>query len=375
MQKKKLSAVLLTIFISVSLLFSACGSNAENKDKTGSNTVADATKSTTVPSTVSTTQQPESTKTEPAPIDYSTVKPNESGQVMVLMFHRFVMSADTVKGVANQQYTTTFDEFRKLLQTLYNDGFRLVNMNDYLNNNISVAAGFKPIVFTFDDGTDSQFNLVDDNGKLVANKESAVGIMEEFNKLHPDFGLKGTFYVNLGDTTFNGKGTLAERLKYLVDEGFEIGNHTMNHTVLNTVKTTDKIEEQIGGNQKIIDQLIPGYKMTTFALPEGAWPKGMKDYVAKGIYQGVDYDNKAIMLVGANPSYSPVSKSFNPLQTARIRVSGIKKDDMDLDWWLNKLPELDLYVSDGNPDTVAVPKAKESKVDQSKLNGKKLIAY
>jgi len=53
-------------------------------------------------------------------------------------------------------------------------------MSDYLNNNISVPAGCIPIIFTFDDGTSGQFNLVEENGTLKVNKKSAVGIMEEF---------------------------------------------------------------------------------------------------------------------------------------------------------------------------------------------------
>src|SRR5690606_20232884 len=129
----------------------------------------------------------------------------------------------------DKEYTTTFDEFRSLLEELYERGYRLISLEDYLNNNISVPAGCIPIVFTFDDGSPGQFNLIEENGKLVVNPKSAVGIMEEFYREHPDFGLEGTFYVTLGGGTFNGAGTLEDRLKYLVDRGFEIGNHTLNH--------------------------------------------------------------------------------------------------------------------------------------------------
>jgi len=130
----------------------------------------------------------------------------------------------TPKSYDKGEYTTTFSEFEKLLQDLYDRGYRLISMSDYLNNNISVPAGCIPIIFTFDDGTSGQFNLVEENGTLKVNKKSAVGIMEEFYEKHPDFGLKGTFYVNLGNSTFEGAGTLQQRLQYLVDKGFEIGN-------------------------------------------------------------------------------------------------------------------------------------------------------
>ncbi len=366
---KKLSAILITLVISVSSILTGCGSTSQQEQK----------QPTTVPGTTITepknTTQTTTTATQQQNIDYTTVKPNENGKVVVMMFHAFDNSFTPTKGNPGD-YITTFNAFRDTLQTLYDKGFRVISMTDYLNNNISVPAGYKPIVFTFDDGTVGQFNLVEENGKLVANKESAVGIMEEFNKQHPDFGLKGTFYVNLNnEKTFNGKGTLAERLKYLIDNSFEIGNHTLDHAVLGSIKSADKIIEEVGGNQKKMDELVPGYKMTTLALPEGSYNKALKDYIIKGTYQGMQYENKAIMLVGAEPAYSPVSKSFNPLLTARIRSTGIHKVECDFDWWLQKFDTAGLYVSDGNPDTVAVPKDKEKNVDTVKLNGKKLITY
>lgn len=311
----------------------------------------------------------------PVQIDYAKVKPNESGKVMVVMFHNFVQSF-APKKYDKGEYTTTFDEFRKLLQTLYDKGYRSVSFKDYLDNNISVPAGCIPIVFTFDDGTPGQFNLTGENGKLVANKDSAVGIMEEFNKRHPDFGLNGTFYINLGDNTFTGEGTVAERLKYLINKGFEIGNHTYNHVNLKTdVKTVEQIEKQIGENQKKMNELVPGYKMNTFSLPFGAPSENLQGYVVKGSFEGVGYQHQAVVEVGWDPAQSPVSTKFNPLSTHRVRASGIKPVQADLAWWLDNLSRDTQYVSDGDPGTVVVPKDKEGNVDTKKLNGKKLITY
>ena len=293
---------------------------------------------------------------------------------MVVMFHNFVESFQPTK-YDNGEYTTTFDEFRKLLFTLYDKGYRLISMSDYLNNNISVPAGCIPMIFTFDDGTSGQFNLVNEGGKLVANKNSAVGILEEFNKTHPDFGLKGTFYVNLGNSTFQGEGTLKERLQYLVDKGFEIGNHTYTHINLKNAKNADEIQKEIGLNQKTMYELIPGYKMTTFSLPYGAPSKDLQEYVVKGEYEGVKYENLAIMEVGWDPNQSPVSKSFNPLSVHRVRASGINPVDADLAWWLKNLSRGEQYISDGDPNTVTVPKSKEDKIDPEKLQGKRLVLY
>jgi len=305
------------------------------------------------------------------PIDLSVVKPNEAGRIMVVMFHNFV--EEYKKG--DKAYTTTFDAFGKLLDTLYTSGYRLLSMNDYLSGNIDTPAGCIPMVFTFDDGTAGQFNLIDEEGTLAVNPRSAVGILEEFNKVHPDFGTKGTFYINLGDQTFSGAGTVAQRLEYLKSKGFELGNHTYSHINLKDTKTAEKIQEEIGGNQKKMYELIPDYTFNTFSLPYGAPSKDLVQYVIKGEYEGVKYENLAIMEVGWDPAPSPFSIKFDPLATHRVRASGITPVDSDLAWWLENLKRGNQFVSDGNAATVAVPESYAEYVDQVKLNGRELIKY
>ncbi|HHW31665.1 MAG TPA: polysaccharide deacetylase family protein [Clostridiaceae bacterium] len=305
------------------------------------------------------------------PIDLSVVKPNESGKIMVVMFHNFIKEYKS----GDKEFTTTFDEFRKLLDTLYEKDYRLISLSDYLNNNISVPAGFIPMVFTFDDGTSGQFNLIEKDGTLVANPDSAVGILEEFNKTHPDFGLKGTFFVNLGLNTFPGAGTLTQRLEYLINKGFEIGNHTYTHIRLNEAKTAEEVQREIGGNYKKMLELVPGYKMSLFSLPYGLPASDLRNFVIEGEFEGIKYQNKVIVEVGANPALSPVSKDFNPLSTPRVRSQGIEPVYMDLTWWLENLSREEQYVSDGDPDTITVPKEREHLIDKSKLEGRNLIIY
>ncbi|HBV98468.1 MAG: polysaccharide deacetylase [Peptococcaceae bacterium BICA1-7] len=351
----------LAILISASIFLSGCSGSPQDS-KADQNQNQDKNVTAVEPSV-----------TQPN-IDLSKVTPNENGKIMVVMFHNFV-SSFTPSKYDDGQYTTTFNDFRKLLQALYDKGYRLISLNDLLNNNILVPAGCIPMVFTFDDGTPGQFNLVPDGEKLVANKESAVGIMEEFNKTHPDFGLEGTFFVNLGLKVFDGDGTVPERLKYLIDEGFEIGNHTMTHIHLNEARSAGEIQKEIGGEQKRMYELIPDYKIFAFSLPFGQPSKDLQEFVIKGNYQGVQYQNSAIMEVGWDPTVSPVSKKFNPLSIHRVRATGIKPVQADLDWWLQNLSRNEQYISDGNPDTVTIPKGKEADIDNNRLNGKKLVVY
>ena len=307
--------------------------------------------------------------------DLERIKPDESGKIMIVMFHNFVSSFTPTK-YDKGEYTTTFDDFKKLLITLYEKNYRLINMNDYLDKNVDVAAGCIPMIFTFDDGSTGQFNLIKEGDKFVANKQSAVGIMEEFNKNHPDFGLKGTFYVNLGLKTFEGEGSLEQRLKYLIDKGFEIGNHTLTHVNLDKVTSSDKVIKELGGNQKKMGEVVSGYKMKTLALPYGGLPaKGIEQYVVRGEYDGIQYENLALLEVGWDPAPSPVNNAFKPTSLHRVRASGINPVETDLGWWLKNLAKSEQYVSDGNKDTITIPKAQLKSIREQTLGNKKLVTY
>jgi hypothetical protein len=384
---RKLCSVLLVLTFMVTV-FTGCSNNNLYTNKT---TVENsASTQTQAPEQAGQSEQTQSSDSSPAAetensqaapatdtkgidvIDYTKVKPNESGQIMVVMFHNFVESYPN----GNNEYTTTFDEFEKLLPELYEKKYRLISLTDMLNNNINVPAGCIPIVFTFDDGTSGQFNMIEKDGKLAVNPRSAVGIMEEFYKKHPDFGLQGTFYVNLGVKTFQGSGNMTDRMNYLIEKGFEIGNHTKTHVSLPQVKTVQKMLEEVGGNQVLMNEIVPGYAFNSFSLPFGNASKDLKEYVIKGNYQGVDYKHSAVVLVGANPAPSPVSPKFDPLALPRVRSTGQKKVECDLAWWLDTLGRgSSQYVSDGNTDTVTVPEDKQKNVDMSRLNGKQLITY
>ncbi len=301
-------------------------------------------------------------------------KPNEAGKIMIVMFHSFVDEFNPTK-YDNGEYTMTFDSFRELLYRLYEEGYRLVGLKDYLENNISIPIGYKPIVFTFDDGTSGQFNLVEEDGVLNANKNSAVGVMEEFNKIHPDFGLKGTFFVNLGASTFNGSGTVKERLEYLINNGFEIGNHTLNHVNFSKVSSIEKIQEEVGGNQKKMLELVGGYEMFALSLPYGAPSKDLFKYVISGEFEGVKYENLAILNVGAEPALSTINKNFDPYSVPRVRAPGIKPIDYDLNWWLDNISESHEFISDGISHTVTIPKEKIEDIDLTKISDKELVTY
>jgi peptidoglycan/xylan/chitin deacetylase (PgdA/CDA1 family) len=309
--------------------------------------------------------------------DYENFLPNESGEIPIIMFHRFI---ETYEENTEKYYTTTFTEFEALLQTLYDAGYRLISMEDFIDCNIKVPAGTMPMVFTFDDGTPGQFNLIKEGGSLKVNPKSAVGIMMAFNEKHPDFGLKGIFYVNMdiGENTFEGAGTLAERFEILQSLGFELGNHTWGH--VNYTKpennSAQKIQESLGRNQEKADQILPGLRFYSLALPYGSLPdKSLYKYLESGSYNGIEYRNESIMAVGANPSVPSISKNYNSLYVRRIRAQGRVAEDGDLTWWLPRMTSTRMFISDGDPSTIVVPEDKADKIILERLNGKELVTY
>jgi len=309
------------------------------------------------------------------PVDYSKIQPNESGDIPIVMFHNFV---EDLNLTTDEDFTTSFDAFEKLLETLHSEGYRLISMRDFIDHNISVPAGTRPMVFTFDDGSSGQFNLIKENGKLVVNPKSAVGIMIKFNEKHPDFGLKGIFYLNMDkeEKTFEGAGTLKERLEILTSCGFEVGNHSWGHFNFSGSKNREQIYERLGRNQKRLQEIIKGLSFYSLALPHGGKaPEELKDAMVQGEYEGARYFNETIMAVGSTPSVPSIHKDYNPGYVARIRSQGKNEIKFDLTYWLPNMTRARMYISDGDPRTVVVPKGKESLIDPEKLNGKKLITY
>lgn len=253
---------------------------------------------------------------------------NESGKIIIAMYHKFAQ-------VESDEWTRSYENFYNDLKYLYDHNYRSVSLNDYINNTIKVPVGCTPIIFTFDDGSKGQFNLIrDENGELIANPESAVGVMERFYAEHPDFGLNGTFFIN-GTGFFGSEGTSSEKLNYLIDRGLEIGNHTNTHVSFSSA-SIEKIQEEIGLVANLVRKNANGYEITALALPNGVSSKDYKSYIASGEYEGENYENKVILLVGAEPALSPNSEKVNFLSLPRVRARGGNKAvDFDLYYWLD----------------------------------------
>lgn len=301
-------------------------------------------------------------------IDYREIKPNEAGKIMVLMYH--------VIGDTEGEWSRKWDNFRKDLETLYERGYRLISLNDYISNNIDTEAGYTPVVLTFDDGTQGQFNILQEEGEPVVDPKCAVGILEDFYNKNPDFGLKATFFVYY-PVPFRQKDLIEYKFQYLIEKGMDIGNHTFGHANLGQLDA-EGIQNQLGKMVMETEKYLPNYRVNTLALPYGANAKEQyREYVYQGEYKGFSYKNDVTLLVGSNPAPSPVDVKFNSRRVPRVRATDDPSINTGMyDWmeYFDKNPH-ERYISDGDPDRVVVPGGMENKVDKDKLGDKRLIVY
>jgi hypothetical protein len=281
--------------------------------------------------------------------------PNELGQIMIIEYHLI--------GAPESQWRRTPDNFRKDLATLYENGYYPVPLKDVVNANLKVPTGKSPFVITFDDSSQGQFRFLKQGDRLLVDPDCAVGIMESFKKLHPDFPLTATFYVlpqiPKGLRLFGQEEYIKEKLEYLKAHGYEIGNHTYWHQNLGKVDDIG-VQKQIALCVKEIQAYLPGYPVQSLALPLGVHPKN-RDLEHDGIYQGQKYHNDSVLLVGSGPVPSPYSNKFDPYKLERIQAGDTAWGPKSYITAFQKNPSL-RYISDGDPATVSVPKSSADKV-------------
>ncbi len=279
-----------------------------------------------------------------------SLKPNELGLVPVLMHHQ-IHSGGSI-------YDMSATQFRAELTRLWQDGFYPVRAADLVSGKLDVPKGKSPVVLTFDDATNNQIAFLPD-GRL--DPKSGVGILEEFAATHPGFPATGTFYIPRNAFTGNGR-TAQSTFQWLVEHDYELGNHTKDHIPLNTLDPNG-VQRQLVLGEHVLTDRLPTYRATTMALPEGALPHPASLAVS-GAWHAQSYKFAGVFLSGAEPAPSPFSTKWDPAEIPRIMPNPKWNGARDFTWgmWIDILernPGL-RYVSDGNPETIAFPRAKDT---------------
>jgi polysaccharide deacetylase len=280
--------------------------------------------------------------------------PNELGRIPILEYHLI--------GDAEGRWERSRERFRNDLRVLYEKGYRPVTISQILDRKLNLPRGLSPVVFVFDDASPGQFKYVERNGKLEIDSGSAVGLWLDFRKSHPDWGNAAVFCMlpnaEAGRSFFGNKGIEGQKtewrfpkVKFLADNGFELCNHTLWHA--NLGKYPDAfVQEQIARGQLAIDSAVPGYKVRTFALPLGVWPKNRPlawqgSWIDPRSRRMISYQYEAVLNVSGGPTRSPYDPAFDPRNMTRIEVFADQLEPA-----LNRL-EKNRYVSDGDPSKIA----------------------
>lgn len=300
-------------------------------------------------------------------IDYNALKVDESGNVPIMMYHGIhnVTDNEYIGGnVDKDGYQRTASAFRNDLEFYYNSGYRMIRLEDYVNGIIDVEAGYSPIIITFDDGLSNNLKVtgLDSNGNIIIDPNCAVGVLESFKEKYPDYNVTATFFVNGG--LFNQSEYNEKILNWLVNNGYDVGNHTYSHVDFTTVSKEKSVQE-VGSLYNLLDKYIPGKYVNIVALPFGSpYDKDHDNFnsILNGFYNDKEYNTIATLRVGWEADYSPFNKNFDKTFLKRIRAYDNNGKEFDIEMNFDIL-ENNRYISDGDKNIITIPKEKEDKIN------------
>lgn len=308
-------------------------------------------------------------------IDYKKYNVDESGNVPIMMYHGIVNLKDEETGyiggnVDRDGYTRTVQSFKRDLDFYYNEGYRMISLKDYINGDIDVALGKSPIILTFDDGLSNNIKVtgLDENGNIIIDENSAVGVLESYKKKYPDFNITATFFIN--EELFSQEKYNDKILKWLIDNGYDVGNHTISHVDFTEIDS-ERTQKEVGLMYQKLNSILGDKYVNIVALPYGS-PYTDDDnnfkYIIDGNYNDIKYHTDSTLRVGWEADYSPFNKNFNKQFLKRIRAYDNNGKEFDIEMNFEILKK-NRYISDGNVDRIVVPNSKKDKINESYNKG------
>ena len=308
---------------------------------------------------------------------YNDNNVDELGRIPVMMYHGIIDKKNEETSyiggnVDKDGYQRTYEAFINDLEFYYENGYRMIRLDDYVKGKIDCELGKSPIVLTFDDGLKNAISVtgLDESGNIMINPHSAIGILESFKKKYPDYNVTATFFINGG--LFQQKEYNDKIIKWLVDNGYDIGNHTYSHADLTKISEEETTKE-VGKMYKLLKSKTDKF-VNIVALPYGTPYNSTHanfKHILSGVYEDENYSTISTLRVGWESDYSPFSTSFTPNFIKRIRAYDNNGNDFDIEYNF-KFLETRKYVSDGNSKTIVVKKADLSKIKETNL---KIISY
>lgn len=220
----------------------------------------------------------------------------------------------------------SLDNFRADLRRLYKLGYRPVTMTEYVENRMPLPPGASPVILTFDDSPSSQFAYRRD-GRIEPT--SAVGIWRQFARKHPDFPVKGVFYV-LPNGPFGDKKTGKKKVRQILAWGGEVGSHSLSHRPLSRL-SDDEVKRELAGSLEFLKRL--GVDAKSLALPYGIMPKNER-LVRGFVWKGRTVTFNSVVWAGASPAPAPGSPRRRLYEIPRVKAYG---GSLGLGYWLSRV--------------------------------------
>lgn len=281
----------------------------------------------------------------PEPVRLTATVWDEMPQVPILMYHRFNPGV----GASSTRYKISLTDFSEHLSSLYEAGFSLVSLDDWLRGEIHIPEGRKPLIVTIDDLFYADQISLDENGQPA--DYSGVGQLWDFSQDHPDFGFHVALFYNLGDKPYanlynNGSFTVqdgwrldrAEAIVWGIENDALPFNHFFEHPFLEYLEP-EEIQFQLQENDAALrDALAMVNKKhlaadlpNILALPYVSWPKSEEGKQVLYNYTTPEGAPTAAIM-GANESplarvaHLPFSPDFDPWRVPRIEASQVGMD-------------------------------------------------
>ena len=299
----------------------------------------------------------------PNPEIIKEIAANELGRIMIIEYH--------VIGDKDARWARSYESFRQDLEKLYSSGYVAVSLKDMIKGNIDIPAGKTPVVITFDDGTQGQFRYIEnEQGEMIVDPKSGVGVLENFYKEFPDFGLEATFFINYYTPFGQGTELSKKKITHIIESGMDIGNHSVNHLKMNTL-SKEEVAKELALIVKMVKDIVPDYEVETLALPFGIGTKET-EWSVRGEYEGTAFENIGVLLVGSTPAPSPYNKNFPPYALERVQVF-----EDNLDKWIKYFEDNpdQKYVSDGYAEVISFPESKKEILNTEIVKEKEIITY
>ena len=276
--------VWLSVFLAV-LMLSAC------RQSPNSQQVEDPTEpvQAILPTeTVQVTSSPTSTPTiEPTPT--ATQEPStpitatvwdRDPYIVILTYHQF---ADDI-AKQSTGLKVRFEDFEHQLNQIYDAGFSLVGLDDWLAGRMVVPEGRRPLILSLDDLYFNNQLRLDEEGN--PRRDTGLGVLWYFSQEHPDFGYSAALFVNLGNKLYANPDDpgwemeLARTIAWGMDHDLIPYNHFYTHPRLDW-STGDQILWEAGQNDLYLRELLTMAGRddlilrlgNILALTYGVWPK------------------------------------------------------------------------------------------------------